>query len=128
MNKKKALKPISVKLEGDKRYQRLLGGIPDTLGMKSGHVTLKPGESVGVHTTGEKEEAIIVLKGKGEIYCSGIGPVIAQENTLVYIPPDTEHNVKNVSSGILRYVYVVSPANPVRHKYGLSGGAKNIGV
>jgi len=103
------MKPKIIKLEGQDRYQRLLGGVPDTKGMKSGNMTLNPGESVGEHSTGSKEEAIIILKGKAEISISGRDPLTAEESSLVYIPPETEHDVKNVGMEVLRYVYVVSP-------------------
>ncbi len=101
--------PKIVKLEGREAYQRLLGGVPETLGMKSGHVTLAPGVSVGEHSTGPKEEAIIILRGKGELSCNGEVLATAGENTLIYIPPETAHDVKNTGPGILKYVYVVSP-------------------
>ena len=98
-----------VKLSGDDKYQRLLGGAPETSGMKAGHVALKPGEEVGSHNTGDKEEAILILSGKAEI-CHKDRSTEAGENSLVHVPPDTEHNVRNAGEGVLRYVYVTSPA------------------
>ena len=44
----------------------LLHGIPQTAGMRSGFVRLKPGGSVGWHTTGQNEETLVVLRGRGE--------------------------------------------------------------
>ncbi|MGB2601493.1 MAG: cupin domain-containing protein [Candidatus Omnitrophota bacterium] len=103
--------PKVIKLEGKEGYQRLLGGSPDTFGMKSGSVTLKAGESVGEHSTDEKEEAIVVLQGKAEISCDQKDPITAEKGTLVYIPPNTKHDVKNAGEDALRYIYVVSPIN-----------------
>jgi mannose-6-phosphate isomerase-like protein (cupin superfamily) len=103
------LEPILVKLEGSERFQRLLPGAPSTAGMKSGYVTLKPGESVGEHKTEAKEESIIVLEGAADIYCEGKLLFTAQEKSLVYIPPEVNHDIKNNSGVNLRYVYVVSP-------------------
>jgi mannose-6-phosphate isomerase-like protein (cupin superfamily) len=103
------MEPRVIKLRGEEKYQRLLGGLPDTLGMKAGHVILKPGESVGEHSTGPKEEAIIVLRGKGEISCEGKAPLTVEKNTLVYVPPETKHDVENTGSEPLKYVYVVAP-------------------
>jgi mannose-6-phosphate isomerase-like protein (cupin superfamily) len=103
--------PKIVKLETKEAYQRLLGGVPDTLGMKSGCVTLEPGGSVGEHSTGSKEEAIIILQGKGELSCNGEILATAEENSLIYVPPGTRHDVKNTGTGVLKYVYVVSPVN-----------------
>ncbi|MGD2278513.1 MAG: cupin domain-containing protein [Candidatus Omnitrophota bacterium] len=102
-----------IKLKGEGKYRRLLGGVPDTQGMKSGYMTLSPGESVGEHSTGQKEEAIIILQGKGEISCEAKTPITAEENTLVYVPPDTKHDVKNTGKEALKYVYVVSPLGSV---------------
>jgi mannose-6-phosphate isomerase-like protein (cupin superfamily) len=105
----KDLKPISIKLEGSERFQRLLAGAPATAGMKSGHITLKPGESVGEHKTEAKEESIIVLEGTADIYCEGKLLFIVREKSLIYIPPEVNHDIKNSSDKVLRYVYVVSP-------------------
>ncbi len=100
--------PVLVKMEDREGYQRLIGGPPQTIEMKSGRVMLKPGESVGRHSTETKEEAIIVLEGKGEVSCAGKGPIIVGKNSFVYIPPQTEHDVKNTGEGPLKYVFVVS--------------------
>ena len=105
----KDLKPILVELTQAQRFQRLLTGIPATAGMKSGHMTLKPGESVGEHKTEAKEEAIIILEGKAEVYCEGKILFTVQEHNLIYIPPETNHDIKNSGDKPLRYVYVLAP-------------------
>jgi quercetin dioxygenase-like cupin family protein len=107
----KGLQPILIKLEGSDRFQRLLPGIPSTAGMKAGYITSKPGESVGEHKTEAKEESIIVLEGTADIYCEGKFLFTAQEKSLVYIPPEANHDIKNNSDKALRYVYVVSPVS-----------------
>ena len=88
----------------------LLQGIPQTLGMRSGFVRLKPGESVGPHTTGQNEEALVVLRGRGEARIEGQPGCAFAAPTLVYIPPATRHNVANTGNELLEYVYVVAPA------------------
>lgn len=103
--------PKIIKLKGKDRYQRLLSDLSDTKGMKAGHMNLKPGESVGEHGTGAKEEAVIILKGKAEISVNSRDPLTVEENTIVYIPPETKHDVKNIGTENLKYVYVVSPVN-----------------
>jgi mannose-6-phosphate isomerase-like protein (cupin superfamily) len=105
----KDLKPLLVELAGSERFQRLLPGVPATAGMKSGYVTLKPGESVGEHKTESKEESIIILEGEAQVYCGGRNIFSARQNSLVYIPPQTSHDIKNSSDKLLRYVYVVVP-------------------
>lgn len=103
------MEPVVVKIKAGEEYQRLLGGSGDTSGMRSGCVELRPGDSVGRHSTGSKEEAIIIFQGKGEISCGEGALLAAEKDTLVYIPPNTEHDVKNTGEDILRYVYVVTP-------------------
>ena len=102
-------KPVVVKLEGSEKYQRLLPGAPVTCGMKSGHVCLKPGEAVGRHSTDSREEAIVILEGCAQIIAGGAVAATADAGQLVYIPPNTDHDLRNSGSGVLRYVYVVSP-------------------
>ena len=69
----------------------MLQGAPQTTGMRSGFVRLKPGGSVGWHTTGKNEEALVILHGQGEALIDGqakqtfVGPAFA------YIPPATRH-------------------------------------
>jgi quercetin dioxygenase-like cupin family protein len=88
----------------------LLKGAPQTAGMRSGYVRLKPGETVGWHTTGKNEESLVVLNGHGEARVEGKAARVFAAPALVYIPPTTRHNVANTGSEVLEYVYVVAPA------------------
>ena len=87
----------------------LLKGAPQTSGMRSGFVRLKPGETVGWHTTGEYEEALVILRGHGEARIEGEAALPVASAMEVYIPPATRHNVANTGSEMLEYVYVVAP-------------------
>jgi mannose-6-phosphate isomerase-like protein (cupin superfamily) len=78
--------------------------------MRSGFVRLKPGETVGWHTTGHNEESLVVLRGQGEARLEGQPARAFTAPALVYIPPATRHNVANTGKGQLEYVYVVAPA------------------
>lgn len=69
---------------------------------------------MGEHSTGSKEEAIVILQGKGEISFEGKGAIALEEKTLVYVPPEITHDVKNTGAELLRYIYVVAP---VSHKH-----------
>lgn len=106
MNK---LKPLAVKLQANERYQRVLKNKSQTVSLRCGYVNLRPKEAVGEHSTDKKEEAIVVLSGKAEVSCQGQRPFIAKTNSVVYIPPDTRHNVKNIDTKTLRYLYMVNP-------------------
>jgi mannose-6-phosphate isomerase-like protein (cupin superfamily) len=103
------LKPQYVRISGTGRFTRLLAGIPSTAGMKSGYVTLNPGEAVGEHRTDAREEAVIILEGRAGVFCGQARSFIAEAPGLVYIPPDTLHDIRNEGNSPLRYVYVVAP-------------------
>jgi mannose-6-phosphate isomerase-like protein (cupin superfamily) len=77
-------------------------------GMRSALVTLQPGENVGSHNTGGCEELLVFLDGIGEVQAQGFGKLRVGKESVVYIPPAMQHDVSNVGSTPLRYVYVVS--------------------
>lgn len=77
--------------------------------MRSGFVVLKPGQDVGAHSTGSHEELIIILGGRGAVEAEGLGRVDVGGSRVIYIPPDTMHNVFNTGDEPLRYIYVVAP-------------------
>jgi len=105
--------PLTLPLECAERDCLLLGGAPQTAGMRSGFVRLSPGESVGWHTTGQNEEALVVIRGQGEAHIEGQSGIVFTAPKLVYIPPVTRHNVTNTGHDVLVYVYVVAPAKSV---------------
>ena len=49
-----------------KAHMTVLSGPPETATMRSGLVTLEPGKSIGLHSTGANEELLVVLEGSGE--------------------------------------------------------------
>jgi|SRR5208282_4290473 len=87
----------------------LLKGAPQTSGMRGGSVKLQPGESVGWHSTGAHEEALVILQGTGVANIEGRADVPVHEKMLAYIPPATKHNVTNTGMESLEYVWVVAP-------------------
>ena len=108
-DKPQQLKPFVVKLQEGDEYQRLLEGPPQTIGFRSGRVVLQPGESVGVHNTEIYEEVVIVLDGKGEAISKDNPPLQIAAGCLLYVPPHTEHNIKNTGTSPLKYIYIVAP-------------------
>lgn len=106
-------RPVAKVVELDthgKDYLQLLGGPPESVTMQSGLVVLAPQQSVGIHSTHEHEEILVVLEGKGEMILAGKQSLPVEANHVVYCPPQTEHDVKNTGTGVLRYVYVVAKA------------------
>jgi quercetin dioxygenase-like cupin family protein len=87
----------------------LLKGAPQTNGMRGGSVKLKPGESVGWHSTNQNEEALVILHGSGVANIEGGADVPVHEKMMAYIPPGTRHNVTNNGSEVLEYVWMVAP-------------------
>ncbi|MGD0348103.1 MAG: cupin domain-containing protein [Terracidiphilus sp.] len=103
-------RPLTVPLTCLQGDCPVLTGAPQTTGMRSGFVRLKPGQTVGWHTTGKNEEALVVLHGKGKALIDGHPGMPFVAPALVYIPPATRHNVENTGSDPLEYEYVVAPA------------------
>lgn len=99
-----------VKLESKEKYQRLLSRDSGTCGIKAGHVILAPNENIGIHSTGEREELVIVLKGIGEARIGDNETVNIKEKEVLYIPPRTEHDIKNTGPGSLDYIFVTADA------------------
>ena len=112
--------PLSSQRSGPREFTRplecatgdcpLLQGPPQTTGMRSGFVRLNPGGTVGWHTTGKNEEALVILRGQGEALIDGRPQQAFVAPALAYIPPATRHNVANTGKEPLEYVYVVAPA------------------
>ena len=103
--------PKAVPLDaGGRGYLRVLGGPPETSGMRSGLVLLAPGISVGKHNTEKYEEIIIVLSGQAEMRITHGETIALKGEQAAYCPAHTEHDVLNTGSDTLRYVYVVSEA------------------
>ena len=98
-------KIICKDLSGEKKFKRLTGKKRQIRGLRSGLVVLKPKESVGLHSTKNKEEVIIILKGKAKVFCEKKTKIV-KENNFIYIPQKTEHNVENIGNILLKYVYV----------------------
>ena len=90
-----------------KKFTRLLGDAAHKKNFRAGLVMLNEGESVGEHSTENKEEALIILEGKAGIIC-GKRIIKAGRDNFIYIPPKTKHNLKNTGKGILKYIYITS--------------------
>ena len=69
---------------------------------------LQPGKEIGEHSTGGKEEIIIVLEGEATITIEG-GEATVCDGFALFIPEGKVHNVSNKGSVPLRYMYVVAP-------------------
>ncbi|MFC1624385.1 cupin domain-containing protein [Candidatus Omnitrophota bacterium] len=105
---KESCKAKLIRLKTGKRYQRLFSKDSGSFGIKSGHVILKPGENIGEHTTGEREEMVVILKGKGEARIAKENILKIKGNSALHIPPETPHDIKNTGRGTLEYIFITS--------------------
>lgn len=103
-------KAFTVDLNDRPEYQRLLVGTPQTHGMRSGKVFLADGESCGLHSTKDNEELLVFLAGVGQLQIGKEETIQVGKGKVCYIPPNTEHDVKNTGSEPLVYIYCVAPA------------------
>jgi mannose-6-phosphate isomerase-like protein (cupin superfamily) len=101
-------KIFCTQLKGRQRFLRLFGESSKPYGLASGFVTLKSKESVGLHNTQNKEEALIILAGQAQVSYGKHSSIKVKKNCFVYIPPKTDHDLKNTGKGSLRYVYITA--------------------
>ena len=111
-------KVLIMNLSESSEYQLLMEGVPQTCGMRSGRVYLKPGETCGQHSTEGHEEMLIFLSGKGVAL---IGeeqiPLEVGAGKVCYIPPFTTHDNKNTGTEPLVYIYCVTPIGDVKESH-----------
>ena len=67
---------------------------------------LDPGEEVGEHVTDNREEVIVVLKGKAALVQDG-KECLLEQGDAYFIKEGVKHNVKNAANSDLEYVYIV---------------------
>ncbi|HPD45785.1 MAG TPA: cupin domain-containing protein [Anaerohalosphaeraceae bacterium] len=103
-------KPFTIDLTDAPEYQQLLEGAPQTCGMRSGRVYLKPNQECGRHSTKAHEEILVFLAGTG---IAQTGPnnenLPVGQGKVIYIPPHTDHNIINTGTTPLIYIYCVAP-------------------
>jgi mannose-6-phosphate isomerase-like protein (cupin superfamily) len=104
-------KALVIELNDKAEYQKLLDGRPQTFGMRSGRVYVKPGRSCGRHSTKDNEEVLVFLTGRGLLLIGKEESFQIGEGKVCYIPPNTIHDVKNTGTEPLIYIYCVAPAS-----------------
>ena len=98
-------------LNNNPEFQRLLGGEPQTRGMRSGRVYLDPDKSCGRHSTKNHEELLVFLSGSGELIIGENDTFEVGLGKISYIPPQTDHDVRNTGTEPLVYIYCVAPVS-----------------
>jgi len=102
---------FALDLNSEPEYQRILEGVPQTHGMRSGRVFLEAGKSCGQHSTKEHEELLVFLAGEGTVHIGDNGHLAVGVGKVAYIPPETLHDVENTGQAPLAYIYCVAPAS-----------------
>lgn len=103
------LRHFKIVLDPAPRTQMLLTGAPQTAGMRSGRVVLRTGQAMHRHSTKLNEEILVFFQGKARVVL-GAEPVIMEAGQILYVPPQTEHEVHNDWTEELRYIFTVAPA------------------
>jgi quercetin dioxygenase-like cupin family protein len=80
---------------------------PLSKALKSGRVILAPGEEIGEHVTQNREELIVILRGRATIEIID-DPIEVHQGQTHFIPEGIKHNVSNKSDEVLEYLYIVS--------------------
>lgn len=80
---------------------------PVSTNIHSGYVILHKGEDIGEHVTDSREEVIYIIEGEAKVTIDG-NEELAEAGSMIYIPPQTRHNLKNENDEELKYIYVVS--------------------
>lgn len=110
----KKMEPFIVQFKYAKKEMRLLEGPPQTIGFRSGLVILEKGKVMEEHSTKRNEEVLVILEGRGEaIFNQGHSPIIIQEGSILYIPPEAIHSIKNTGRKALKYIYLVAPVEEI---------------
>ena len=100
-------RPFVRSLPPAQEYVHLLDA-SESVTMRSGLVTLQPGENCGWHSTENYEELVICLEGEGHIESGDTGRRRLVAGQYAYNPPHTRHNVFNTGAQPMRYIYVVA--------------------
>ncbi|MDD5134174.1 MAG: cupin domain-containing protein [Phycisphaerae bacterium] len=106
-------------LAENSEYQSLFKA-PATCGMHAGRVYLKGGDECGRHSTHDREEMLVFLSGKGLAVIGENKTLEVGQGKVLYIPPQTLHNIKNMADEPLSYIFCVVPVNS-------NGGNENVG-
>lgn len=71
-------------------------------------VTVPAGAKQTLHSSGEAEQAYVVVRGSGTMSVAGDTQVVG-EGDLILVPPATEHSIGNDGDGELACVSIQSP-------------------
>ena len=85
---------------------------PHARALRAGAVSLRPGEVMGWHSTGTREELLIVLEGCVRVERRSrerLGAMALAAGQSLFLPSRTRHRVVNRSGTAARYIYITAP-------------------
>jgi quercetin dioxygenase-like cupin family protein len=87
-------------------------------GFGAGRKSLQPGEATERHSTGGQREMIFCLQGEITVLKPPAAPVVLRAGEMSFIPPQTEHEIRNTSDHPALYLFVFSRApEPAEEKH-----------
>jgi len=79
-------------------------------GFGTGKKVLQPGGITERHSTGKVRELIFCLEGTVALQLGSAAPIALKAGEMAYIPPATEHELRNPGPGPATYLFVFSRA------------------
>ncbi len=79
-------------------------------------VEVPPGANQSLHSHEDSEQAYVIVRGSGEMEAAGDRERVS-EGDLVFIPPATDHGIRNDGSEDLVYVAATSPPVSMEELY-----------
>jgi quercetin dioxygenase-like cupin family protein len=79
-------------------------------GFGTGKKVLQPGGITERHSTGKVRELIFCLEGTVTVRLGSAAPIALKAGEMTYIPPATEHELRNPGPGPATYLFVFSRA------------------
>jgi mannose-6-phosphate isomerase-like protein (cupin superfamily) len=79
-------------------------------------VEVPPGANQSLHSHEDSEQAYVIVRGSGEMEVAGDREQVSAGD-LVFIPPATDHGIKNDGSEDLVYVSATSPPVSMEELY-----------
>jgi mannose-6-phosphate isomerase-like protein (cupin superfamily) len=93
---------------GQTSYLLLARGQFGTKNMNVTWVECAPGSQQGLHEHDTQEQVYVIIRGRG-VMIVGDEEQEVGEGTLVYVPPRSQHAIRNDSEAPLTYVSATSP-------------------
>ncbi len=109
------MKIKSINLHTYKKSNKILTRKKDSINFSCGLVVLKKTETMPEHITDNKEEILIGIKGRLQVYINSKKYKTLHPGSLVYLPPNVKHYIKNTTSKIAKYIYITTTTKNTSH-------------